>query len=204
MCCFLVFLIPVIVAATLAAAYIAISLSSVSLAGLTASQPTIMLLASRWVCRCVRGQRRQQQLHNHKLAPTHYFLIPSSASLNLHSAGWASLVLSTVAVAATSGLIAIYAFATADADLSLLLRGRHKRNAFAGKVVWVTGASQGLGAALAMHLSQHGAKVVLSARSEDKLQVCAWGPICQHTRASAGCASLHVLFGAASTSGSRH
>lgn len=48
----------------------------------------------------------------------------------------------TAVVAATSGLIALYGFATADADLSLLLRGKHKRDAFVGKVVWVTGASQ--------------------------------------------------------------
>jgi hypothetical protein len=56
--------------------------------------------------------------------------------------GWLSLALSTAAVIGTSGLIALYAFATADADISLLLRGKHKRDAFAGKVVWVTGASQ--------------------------------------------------------------
>jgi hypothetical protein len=56
--------------------------------------------------------------------------------------GWVSVVLSTAAVISTSGLIALYTFATADADLSLLLRGKHKRDAFVGKVVWVTGASQ--------------------------------------------------------------
>ncbi len=53
-----------------------------------------------------------------------------------------SLALSTAAVIGTSGLVALYTFATADADLSLLLRGKHKRDAFVGKVVWVTGASQ--------------------------------------------------------------
>jgi hypothetical protein len=56
--------------------------------------------------------------------------------------GWVSVLLSTVAALSTSGLIALYTFATADADLSLLLRGKHKADAFAGKVVWVTGASQ--------------------------------------------------------------
>lgn len=56
--------------------------------------------------------------------------------------GWVSLALSTAAVIGTSGLIALYTFATADADISLLLRGKHKRDAFVGKVVWVTGASQ--------------------------------------------------------------
>jgi len=56
--------------------------------------------------------------------------------------GWVSVVLSTAAVIGTSGLIALYSFATADADLSLLLRGKHKPGVFKGKVVWVTGASQ--------------------------------------------------------------
>lgn len=60
----------------------------------------------------------------------------------LCSMGWVSVVLSTAAVIGTSGLIALYSFATADADLSLLLRGKHKPGAFKDKVVWVTGASQ--------------------------------------------------------------
>ena len=51
-------------------------------------------------------------------------------------------MLSTAAVVGTSGLIALYTFVTADADLSLLLRGKHRPDAFKGKVVWVTGASQ--------------------------------------------------------------
>lgn len=86
------------------------------------------------------------------------------------SMGWVSVVLSTAAVIGTSGLIALYSFATADADLSLLLRGKHKPGVFKGKVVWVTGASQGLGATVARYLAAQGAKVIVSARSEDKLQ----------------------------------
>lgn len=38
-----------------------------------------------------------------------------------------------------------------------------------GKTYWIVGASDGLGAALARKVNQAGAKVVLSARSEDKL-----------------------------------
>ena len=38
-----------------------------------------------------------------------------------------------------------------------------------GKTYWIVGASEGLGAALAQKVSQAGAKVVLSARSEEKL-----------------------------------
>lgn len=86
------------------------------------------------------------------------------------SMGWVSVLLSAVAAVSTSSLIALYTFATADADLSLLLRGKHKADAFAGKVVWVTGASQGLGATIAQYLARQGAKVIISARSQDKLQ----------------------------------
>ena len=42
-----------------------------------------------------------------------------------------------------------------------------------GKRYWLVGASEGLGAALATKLSRAGAEVILSARSEDKLQALA-------------------------------
>ncbi len=38
------------------------------------------------------------------------------------------------------------------------------------KVVWITGASSGIGEALAVHLSQSGAKLILSARRENELR----------------------------------
>jgi len=41
---------------------------------------------------------------------------------------------------------------------------------FSGKVVWVTGASSGIGEALVKAFAKEGAKVVLSARREDELQ----------------------------------
>jgi len=41
---------------------------------------------------------------------------------------------------------------------------------FAGKVVMVTGASQGIGRAIALAFARHGAILVLAARSPDGLQ----------------------------------
>src|ERR1700739_353572 len=43
-------------------------------------------------------------------------------------------------------------------------------NTFSGKVVWVTGASSGIGEALVKAFAKEGAKVILTARREDELQ----------------------------------
>ena len=42
-------------------------------------------------------------------------------------------------------------------------------NNVANKVVWITGASSGIGEALAINYSKRGAKVILSARREEEL-----------------------------------
>jgi len=63
------------------------------------------------------------------------------------------------------------ACAAESCDLPSTKRGRHRRDAFDGKVVWITGASQGLGAVLAHYFSSQGARLILSSRSSEKLEV---------------------------------
>ena len=91
-----------------------------------------------------------------------------------------------LAAVATVSLYALYKavrLALADADLYLLGKGEPAANAFQGKVVWITGASQGLGAVLARHFASKGAKLILSSRSVDKLQVGGWVCLCGGWRA---------------------
>ena len=60
-----------------------------------------------------------------------------------------------------------------DTDLTLYVMPNIPDNAFEDKVVWITGASSGIGASLAMEMARAGAQVVISARREDKLNTVA-------------------------------
>ncbi|PIO31117.1 Dehydrogenase/reductase SDR family member 7, partial [Aquarana catesbeiana] len=69
-------------------------------------------------------------------------------------------------------LIQIIRFIKADADLTLLWAerfGHSPESKFRGSVVWVTGASSGIGEALCYQLAKLGAQLVLSSRREDEL-----------------------------------
>lgn len=61
----------------------------------------------------------------------------------------------------------------ADADFTLLwasVAGQRPEKRLRGLVVWVTGASSGIGEELVYQLSQCGARLILSARREDELK----------------------------------
>ncbi|KAL3686183.1 hypothetical protein R1sor_004205 [Riccia sorocarpa] len=67
-------------------------------------------------------------------------------------------------------VVLIYSFAKADADLTLLSKAPIPPTAFRDKVVWITGASQGIGEILAKEFASHGAKLILSARRLSELE----------------------------------
>ncbi|KAK4706603.1 hypothetical protein R3W88_033835 [Solanum pinnatisectum] len=61
-------------------------------------------------------------------------------------------------------------FLTADGDFTLLSKGKVKREEIEDKVIWITGASRGIGEILAKQLATLGAKLIISARNEAELQ----------------------------------
>ncbi|XP_017216941.1 uncharacterized protein LOC108194493 isoform X2 [Daucus carota subsp. sativus] len=63
----------------------------------------------------------------------------------------------------------LFKFITADGDFTLLSK-RVKRDKFEDKVVWITGASRGIGEILSKQLASLGAKLIISARSEAELE----------------------------------
>ncbi|KAK6791643.1 hypothetical protein RDI58_010724 [Solanum bulbocastanum] len=61
-------------------------------------------------------------------------------------------------------------FLIADGDFTLLSKGKVKREEIEDKVIWITGASRGIGEILAKQLATLGAKLIISARNEAELQ----------------------------------
>uniref|UniRef100_A0A0B7B9Y1 Dehydrogenase/reductase SDR family member 7 n=1 Tax=Arion vulgaris TaxID=1028688 RepID=A0A0B7B9Y1_9EUPU len=74
------------------------------------------------------------------------------------------------AVIAVLGLI--IAFARSDADLLLMFKARYGKQpeSLAGKVVWITGASSGIGEYIAYCLAKAGCRLILSARRQQELE----------------------------------
>ena len=70
-------------------------------------------------------------------------------------------------------LLTVLFFTKCDGDLTLMFYEHffgHKLKDLKDQVVWITGASSGIGAGCALDFAGFGAKLVLSARSVDKLQ----------------------------------
>jgi dehydrogenase/reductase SDR family protein 7 len=67
-------------------------------------------------------------------------------------------------------LLLLLFFARADGDFTLMSKGRTPTSAVEDKVVWITGASQGIGEALAKEYARLGAKLILSSRRPFELE----------------------------------
>ncbi|XP_064010028.1 dehydrogenase/reductase SDR family member 7 isoform X2 [Pogoniulus pusillus] len=70
-------------------------------------------------------------------------------------------------------LVQLFRWLRADGDLTVLWaewQGKKPETELRGKVVWVTGASSGIGEELAYQLSKIGALLAISARREDELE----------------------------------
>jgi dehydrogenase/reductase SDR family member 7 len=67
-------------------------------------------------------------------------------------------------LAVVYGIFQVICWTILDCDIELFLASKFGRrlSKMKGKVVWITGASSGIGRELAKVLSQHGAKLVLS------------------------------------------
>lgn len=77
--------------------------------------------------------------------------------------------ISIVVISALAVLLGL--FFKSDCDLPLyFFPNIDEKSAFNGKVVWITGASSGIGAGLAVDLSKAGAQVIITARRLSQLQ----------------------------------
>eukprot|EP01038_Epipyxis_sp_PR26KG_P011290 gene11290-15147_t len=62
------------------------------------------------------------------------------------------------------------AFLYYDADLPLVFLPYKLEGSYTGKIIWITGASSGIGASLAEDLTKAGAQVIISARRVEQLE----------------------------------
>ncbi|CAA6660305.1 unnamed protein product [Spirodela intermedia] len=75
-----------------------------------------------------------------------------------------------VFVLLAAGVFLLVKFAKADGDFTLLSKGPPKREEVEDKVVWITGASRGIGEDLAKQFANLGARLILSARNVAELE----------------------------------
>lgn len=68
------------------------------------------------------------------------------------------------------GIYLIWKFSRAKCDWRLLWKPSVPSSAFSEKIVWIVGASRGLGEALAIYFAKRGAKIILTSRNLDKLE----------------------------------
>ncbi|RAL41929.1 hypothetical protein DM860_009111 [Cuscuta australis] len=64
----------------------------------------------------------------------------------------------------------LFKFITSDGDFTLISKKTVKREEIEDKVIWITGASRGIGEVLSKQLASIGAKLILSARNEAELE----------------------------------
>ncbi|XP_078434579.1 NAD(P)-binding Rossmann-fold superfamily protein [Wolffia australiana] len=80
------------------------------------------------------------------------------------------LGLALVLIVLPASVFLLVKFAKADGDFTLLSRGPPKREEIEDKVVWITGASRGIGEDLAKQFAGLGARLILSARNVAELE----------------------------------
>lgn len=71
----------------------------------------------------------------------------------------------------TALLLFYYYIFKLDVDFISFFSLELSRDYFKGKVIWITGASQGLGRLLAIYFAKKGARLILSSRNLSKLKV---------------------------------
>ncbi|XP_047091836.1 dehydrogenase/reductase SDR family member 7-like isoform X1 [Lolium rigidum] len=90
------------------------------------------------------------------------------------------LLLFALLAGAAAAAFFLFKFATTDGDFTLLSCGQPRRDKVDGKVVWITGASRGIGEVLSMQFASLGAKLILSARNKNELERVKYNIVSKH------------------------
>ncbi|KAM0846059.1 hypothetical protein ACQ4PT_055932 [Festuca glaucescens] len=90
------------------------------------------------------------------------------------------LLLFALLAGAGAAAFFLFKFTTTDGDFTLLSCGQPRRDKVDGKVVWITGASRGIGEVLSMQFASLGAKLILSARNKNELERVKYNIVSKH------------------------